>query len=148
MDSKNIWFKLYVAMTRSCLWSRRYDVRIGKTRGGEPLSLDRALARSRREVHPEGFPILTSSSWLIIYVAYLLPTLHSYMCFVLRNIWSIYRVGKNCLTPSSNVVTTCVRKELGTEKTTIRRISYHHEVKRLFNLIREIVYLQVFQTIE
>ena len=32
------------------------EVRIGKTRGVNLLVLDRALARSRREVHPEGFP--------------------------------------------------------------------------------------------
>ena len=44
---------------------------------GEPLSLDRALA---------SFPILTSSTWLIIYLAYLLSVSHcKKMFFVL---WS------------------------------------------------------------
>ena len=47
----------------------------------EPLSLDRALARSRREVHPEGFPILTSSTWLIIYLAYFLLNPILIRCF-------------------------------------------------------------------
>ena len=77
---------------------------------GEPLSLDRALERSRREVHPEGFPILTSSTWLIIYLAYSslkLPI--NLMFFVLRTIWHIFRVGKCRLTSQSDVITTCVR---------------------------------------
>ena len=76
----------------------------------EPLSLDRALARSRREVHPEGFPILTSSTWLIIYLAYFLPKPHfNQMFFGLQSIWHIYRVGKCRLTSPSDVITTCVR---------------------------------------
>ena len=76
----------------------------------EPLSLDRALARSRREVHPEGFPILTSSTWLIIYLAYFLPNPHLIRCFsVCKAIWHIYRVGKCRLTSPSDVITTCVR---------------------------------------
>ena len=75
----------------------------------EPLSLDRALARSRREVHPEGFPILTSS-WLIIYLAYFLPKPHfNQMFYVLQSIWPICRVGKCHLTSLSDVITTCVR---------------------------------------
>ena len=76
----------------------------------EPLSLDRALARSRREVHPEGFPILTSSTWLIIYLAYFLHKPHfNQMFFGLQSIWHIYRVGKCRLTSPSDVITTCVR---------------------------------------
>ena len=76
----------------------------------EPLSLDRALARSRREVHLEGFPILTSSTWLIIYLAYFLPKCHfNQMFFGLQSIWHIYRVGKCRLTSLSDVITTCVR---------------------------------------
>ena len=77
---------------------------------GEPLSLDRALARSRQEVHPKGFPILTSSTWLIIYLAYSLLKLHiNMMFFVLRTNWHIFRVGKCRLTSPSDVITTCVR---------------------------------------
>ena len=76
----------------------------------EPLSLDRALARSRWEVLPEGFPILTSSTWLIIYLAYLLPKPHFNQTFFgLQSIWPIYRVGKCRLTSPSDVITTCVR---------------------------------------
>ena len=76
----------------------------------EPLSLDRALARSRREVHPEGFPIFTSSTWLIIYLAYFLPKPHfNQMFFGLQSIWHIYRVGKCRLTSPSDVITTCIR---------------------------------------
>ena len=43
---------------------------------GEHLSLDLALTRSRRVVHPEGFPTLTSWTWLIIYLAYFLSKTH------------------------------------------------------------------------
>ena len=70
----------------------------------EPFSLDHlALARSRREVHLEGFPILTSSTWLIIYLAYFLPKPHSnQMFFGLQSIWHIYRVGKCRLTSPSD----------------------------------------------
>ena len=74
------------------------------------LSLDRAFASSRREVHPEGFPILTSSTWLIIYLAYFLPKPHfNHMFFGLQSIWHIYRVGKCRLTSPGDVITTCVR---------------------------------------
>ena len=81
---------LYVELVK--FWTKRIyhvdEVRIGKTPRGEPLSLDRALARSRQEVYPEGFPILTSSTWLIIYLAYLLPISHcNQMFFVLRSIF-------------------------------------------------------------
>ena len=76
----------------------------------EPLSLDQALARSRREVHSGGFPILTSSTWLIIYLAYFLSKPHFNQMFVgLQSIWHIYRVGKCRLTSPSDVITTCVR---------------------------------------
>ena len=88
----------------------------------EPLSLDRALARSRREVHPEGFPILTSSTWLIIYLAYFLPKPHfNQMFFGLQSIWHIYRVGKCRLTSPSDVITTCVRTHSRTSNGSERR---------------------------
>ena len=76
---------------------------------GEPLSLDRALVRSRLEVHPEDFPILTSSTWFIIYLAYFLPKSHcNQMFFVLESIWPIYRIGKSRLISLSDVITTYV----------------------------------------
>ena len=75
----------------------------------EPLSLERALSRTRWKVHPEGFPILTSSMWLIAYIAYFLPKAHfNQMIFVLRGIWPVYRVGKSRLTSRSDAITTCV----------------------------------------
>ena len=49
----------------------------------EPLSLDQA------------FPTLTSSTWLIIYLAYFLPKSNfNQMLFGLQSIWPIYRIGK------------------------------------------------------
>ena len=73
---------------------------------GEPLSLDQALGMSRREVHPEGFPILAyhPDSFFI------LPKPHfNQMVFFLRSIWPVYSVGKSRLTSLSDVITTCVR---------------------------------------
>ena len=108
----------------------------------EPCSLDLALARSRREVHPEGFPILTSSTWLNIYLAYLLPKPHfNHMFFGLQSIWHIYRVGKCRLTSPSDVITTCV----GTHSRTSNGLKRRQEgfpiimkSKRFSNLIHDI----------
>ena len=58
------------------------EVRIGENPRDEPLSLDQAL-----EVHPEGFPILTSSMLLIVYLAYFFPKLNfNQMFFGLQSI--------------------------------------------------------------
>ena len=96
----------HLNVRRESITLMRWLVRIGKTKGMSLL----ALARSRREVHPEGFPILTSSTWLIIYLAYFLLKPHfNQMFFGLQSIWHIFRVGKCCLTSPSDDITTCVR---------------------------------------
>ena len=65
------------------------EVGIGNPRG-EPLSLDRVLAGSRREVYSEGFPILTLSTWLIIYLAYFFPKPHFNQIFFICKAFDLF----------------------------------------------------------
>ena len=77
---------------------------------GEPLSLNEPWRGPDGRFIPRVFPILTSSTWLIIYLAYSLLKLPiNLMFFVLRTIWHIFHVGKCRLTSPSDVITTCVR---------------------------------------
>ena len=86
------------------------EVRIGKTRGVNLLVWTEPWRGPDGRFIPRVFPILTSSTWLIIYLAYSLLKLHiNMMFFVLRTNWHIFRVGKCRLTSPSDVITTCVR---------------------------------------
>ena len=85
-------------------------MRIGKTRGVNLLVWTEPWRGPDGRFIPRVFPILTSSTWLIIYLAYSLLKLHiNLRFFVLRTIWFIFRVGKCRLTSLSDVITTCVR---------------------------------------
>ena len=86
------------------------EVRIGKTRGVNLLVWTEPWRGPDGRFIPRVFPILTSSTWLIIYLANSLLKLHiNLMIFVLRTIWHIFRVGECRLTSPSDVITTCVR---------------------------------------
>ena len=85
------------------------EVRIGKTRGVNLLDWTEPWRGPDGRFIPRVFPILTPSTWLIIYLAYSLLKLPiNLMFFVLRTISHIFRVGKCRLTSPNDVITTCV----------------------------------------
>ena len=120
------------------------EVRIGKIRGVNLLVWTDPWRGPDGRFIPRVFPILTSSTWLIIYLAYFLPKLHFYKMFVvLSSIWPIFRKGKAAWrhrVTSSLLVYVRIQERV---RTTTGKIFYHCEVKRLSNLIRDIVFIDI-----
>ena len=86
------------------------EVRIGKTRGVNLLVWTEPWRGPDGRFIPRVFPILTSSTWLIIYLAYSLLKLYiNLKFFSFCAPFDIFRVGKCRLTSPSDVITTCVR---------------------------------------